>query len=194
MKTLILASESRYKQQLFERLKLPYSTIAPSVNETPLPGETAQNLVHRLAEAKARAVASQYAADGSIIISSDQTAVAKGTILAKPGNHERALKQLRHIRGQKVSFWTGLYVMDTVTSNIWFDCIPYDVHIRPLSDAQIERYLWEEKPYDCVGSFKSEAYGVTLFESMQGEDPTALIGLPLIRLTEFLNKAGILLP
>lgn len=194
MKNLILASESRYKQQLLARLRLPFVSLSPSVDETPLPGESAQNLAQRLAKSKAEAGAYTQSGANSIIISSDQTAVIETVLLDKPGNHEQASKQLKRISGRQVSFLTGLCVIDTASNQIWLDCIPFQVCMRRLSDEQIERYLLQEKPYDCVGSFKSEAYGITLFESMQGDDPTALIGLPLIRLIEFLNRAGISLP
>ena len=146
----------------------------------------------RLSEAKARVGASQY--PDALIIGSDQVALCEGEVLGKPGNHENACRQLARLAGRRVSFMTGLCLYDARSDQAQVDLIPYHVIFRPLTEQQIERYLRREQPYNCAGSFKSEGLGISLFESMQGEDPNALIGLPLIRLTSWLNAAGIQIP
>jgi septum formation protein len=190
--TLVLASTSPFRKALLQRLGLVFETLSPQVDETPLQGESATAMVKRLSEAKARAGAQQYA--DALIIGSDQVAVCEGDVLGKPGNHENAHRQLARLAGHRVSFLTGLCLYDASTDEIKLDLVPYHVNFRALTDQQIERYLKAEQPYNCAGSFKSEGLGISLFESMQGEDPNALIGLPLIRLVSWLNEAGIDVP
>jgi septum formation protein len=191
-KPLILASTSPYRRQLLERLKLPFTTVSPRIDETPLPGETPRQLVLRLSEQKARATAAVHS--GSLIIGSDQTAVLNHEMLGKSGNRTNAFAQLKKCSGNSVTFHTGLCVLDTGSGRIQLDDIEYTVKFRVLTPQQIERYIDSEQPFDCAGSFKAESLGITLFEHMQGDDPTALIGLPLIRLTTMLQNAGIQLP
>lgn len=188
---LILASTSPFRRELLHRLGIDFTAAAPDIDESPLPGETPEALVRRLAEAKARAVGRIRA---GLIIGSDQVATTGGDILGKPGDHARAVAQLQHLSGKTVTFHTGLCLLDTAQDTVQLDVIPFHVEFRRLSDAQIERYLRRERPYNCAGSFRSEALGITLFTRMQGDDPTALIGLPLIRLTGMLAQAGIQLP
>jgi septum formation protein len=188
---LVLASTSPFRRELLQRLGIPFTTAAPDVDESPLPGEAADALVQRLSASKARAVGRTHA---GLIIGSDQVATIGETILGKPGNHERAIEQLQQLSGRTVTFHTGLCLLDTGKDLQQLDVIPFTVEFRQLSTTQIERYLRREQPYNCAGSFKSEALGITLFRRMQGDDPTALIGLPLIRLTDMLAAAGISLP
>jgi septum formation protein len=191
-KPLILASTSPYRRQLLERLKLPFTAEPPQVDEAPLAGETPHQLVLRLSEHKARAVAARHA--GALIIGSDQTAVLNNETLGKSGNRANAIAQLEKCSGNSVIFHTGLCLLDTDSGRIQLDDIVYTVKFRALTLPQIERYIDSEKPFDCAGSFKAESLGITLFEHMRGDDPTALIGLPLIRLTTMLQNAGIQLP
>jgi septum formation protein len=188
---LILASTSPYRKELLERLGLPFETLAPSADETALAGETPPELVQRLALLKARTVG---ATRQGLIIGSDQVASTGNTILGKPGNHSNAAAQLSFLSGKRVSFFTGLCLLNSVNGDLQADVVPYHVQFRTLSSAQIDRYLRTEQPYNCAGSFKSEGLGITLFERVEGDDPTALIGLPLIRLTTMLVNAGIVLP
>jgi len=190
--TLVLASTSPFRKALLQRLDLVFETLSPQVDETALQGEPAETMVKRLSEAKARAGAKQY--PNALIIGSDQVAVCDGDVLGKPGNHENARRQLARLAGHRVSFLTGLCLYDASTDTTRLDLVPYHVTFRGLTDQQIERYLRAEQPYNCAGSFKSEGLGISLFESMQGEDPNALIGLPLIRLVSWLNEAGIAIP
>jgi MAF protein len=164
---------------------------APDVDESPLANETAVALVQRLSESKARAVAATHP---GLVIGSDQVATTGNNILGKPGTHERAFRQLRNLSGKRVTFQTGLCLLNTATGEALVDVIPYTVKFRELGDQQIERYLRHDQPYHCAGSFKSEGLGIALFEYMEGSDPTALIGLPLIRLTGMLAQSGIDLP
>jgi septum formation protein len=188
---LVLASTSPYRRELLQRLDIPFTTAAPDVDESVLPGETPVELVRRLSESKARAVGKTHA---GLIIGSDQVATTGDDILGKPGSHERAVEQLRQLAGKTVTFHTGLCLLDTAKNTLQLDAIPFSVEFRQLSAAQIDHYLRREQPYNCAGSFKSEALGITLFRRMRGDDPTALIGLPLIRLTDMLAVAGITLP
>ncbi len=188
---LVLASSSPYRKQLLDRLGLAFSTVSPDIDETALPGETPDALVERLAEQKARAVGEVHQ---GLIIGSDQVATIDDDILGKPGNHEKAVAQLTRLSGNRVTFHTGLCLLDTAHHEAQVDVVPFTVQFRELSAAQIERYLHAEQPYNCAGSFKSEGLGITLFEKMLGEDPTALVGLPLVKLTEMLSRAGIDLP
>ncbi|MDX1698098.1 MAG: Maf family protein [Thiohalobacterales bacterium] len=191
MPLLVLASSSPYRKQLLDRLGLDYDTISPDINESALPGEAANDLVERLAELKARAVGDTHP---GLIIGSDQIATIGDEILGKPGDHANAVRQLTRLSGNSVTFHTGLCLLDTRHHEAQVDVVPFTVQFRELTRGQIEHYLQREQPYNCAGSFKSEGLGITLFEKMSGEDPTALIGLPLIRLTTMLRNAGIDLP
>lgn len=188
MQPIVLASTSPYRKLLLQRLGLPFETAAPDVEEQPQPGESAEALVTRLSVAKARAVAQRY--PDALIIGSDQAAVLGTQILGKPGDHARAAAQLQAASGKAVTFLTGLCVLNSASGRQTVAVIPYTVFFRPLSDAQIEHYLRHERPYDCAGSFKSEGLGISLFERMAGDDPTSLIGLPLIELTSMLASHG----
>lgn len=186
---LVLGSSSPFRRELLDRLGLDYSCDSPEIDESRLPGETAEQLVLRLAEAKARAVASRHPA--ALVIGSDQVAVLGGEILGKPGTHENALAQLKAASGREVVFQTGLCVYDAASDRALVERVPFKVGFRELSDSQIEHYLQREQPYHCAGSFKSEALGIALFHYMEGEDPNALIGLPLIRLIDLLAELGV---
>ncbi len=186
---LVLASTSPYRRRLLERLQVDFLAVAPDVNEERRAGEGAETLVRRLALAKARSVAGAHA--GSLIIGSDQVAVLGGEILGKPGGHEAAVAQLRGASGREVDFFTGLCLLDVETGESQTAVVPFQVRFRALAPQRIERYLRREKPYDCAGSFKSEGLGIILFEKMHGDDPTALMGLPLITLTSMLERAGL---
>jgi MAF protein len=188
---LILASISPFRKELLERLSLDFVTASPRVDETRRGNESAVELVRRLSEAKARAIG---ATQRGLIIGSDQVATLGDTILGKPGSHERAMDQLRLLSGNAVIFQTGLCLLDSENDSLQVDVVPFTVYFRELDEKQIDRYLRHDRPYNCAGSFKSEGLGITLFERMEGDDPTALIGLPLIRLTAMLEKAGVSLP
>lgn len=187
-----MGSTSRYRRELLQRLNLPFDVAAPDVDETPLPGEAPRALALRLALAKARAVAQQH--PEAVVIGSDQVADLAGEPLGKPGLYERAVEQLRQMRGQTVIFQTALAVVCTATGFEQVDLAPVEVKFRDLSDAEIERYLRAEQPYDCAGSAKSEGLGIALLDAIHSDDPTALIGLPLIRTCRMLRAAGLVLP
>ncbi|MDH5359325.1 MAG: Maf family nucleotide pyrophosphatase [Gammaproteobacteria bacterium] len=186
---LILGSSSPFRRELLDRLGLDYECDSPEIDESRLEGETAEAMVMRLAEAKARAVAKRH--PDALIIGSDQVAVLGEKILGKPGTHDKAFEQLKTATGQLVIFQTGLCLYDSRSDIAQLDRVPFAVQFRHLSDEQIEHYLQRERPYNCAGSFKSEGLGIALFERMQGEDPNALIGLPLIRLVSMLETAGV---
>lgn len=186
---LILASTSPYRRELLNRLGLAFETADPEVDESRRAGETPEALVQRLAEAKARAVAGRH--PGALIIGSDQVAVIEEEILGKPGAHDAAVAQLRRLSGHRVTFLTGLCLLNSATGRVQLDMIPFHVVFRALNDRMIERYLKREQPYNCAGSFKSEGLGIVLFERLEGDDPTALIGLPLIRLSRMLEAEGL---
>lgn len=188
---IILASTSPFRRELLERLNLPFETATPDTDEQPLANESATELVRRLAEAKARAVGNSQT---GLIIGSDQVATCGDEILGKPGTHERARAQLEKLSGQRVVFQTGLCLLNSGTDHVQLEVVPFTVQFRILNSQQIENYLQQDQPYNCAGSFKSEGLGITLFESMEGDDPTALIGLPLIRLTSMLANEGVVLP
>jgi len=188
---LILASTSPFRRELLQRLCIDFSTAAPDIDESAHPGEKPSELVRRLSEAKARAIG---ASRQGLIIGSDQVATTGDDILGKPGSHEKAVEQLQYLSGKSVCFYTGLCLLNTETDNARLEVVPYTVLFRRLDDSQIENYLRADKPYNCAGSFKSEGLGITLFERMEGDDPSALIGLPLIKLTTMLREAGIVLP
>jgi septum formation protein len=186
---LILASTSPFRRQLLARLGLPFEVQAPDIDETPLPEEDPQTMVARLAELKAHAIARRESA--ALVIGSDQVAVLNGQILGKPGGHERAVEQLSRASGKAVLFYTGLCLINSDTGRVRVEVIPYRVVFRLLRREQIENYLRREQPYQCAGSFKSEGLGIALFERLEGEDPSSLIGLPLIRLIRLLETEGV---
>ncbi|NOX08749.1 MAG: septum formation inhibitor Maf [Gammaproteobacteria bacterium] len=186
---LVLASTSPFRKELLSRLQLDFETASPDIDESPLEGEPPLQLVYRLAEQKAKACASQF--PDALLIGSDQIALLGDQILGKPGNHEKACQQLKKLSGQYVSFLTGLCLYNAKQQRSQIEVIQFNVYFRILSDEQIENYLRAETPYNCAGSFKSEAMGVALFDRLEGDDPTALIGLPLIRLTRMLENEGV---
>lgn len=189
---LVLGSTSRYRRELLSRLALPFDVAAPDVDETPAAGEPPKALALRLALAKARAVAAQH--PDAVVIGSDQVADLAGQPLGKPGTHERATLQLQQMRSQTVVFQTAVAVVCQATGFEQVDLAPVRVQFRDLSDAEIERYLRAEQPYDCAGSAKSEGLGIALLDAIDSDDPTALIGLPLIRTCRMLRAAGLTLP
>jgi septum formation protein len=188
-RTLILGSSSRYRKELLSRLKIPFEVAAPEVDETPLSNETPRDLALRLALAKARAVASQN--PEAVVIGSDQVADLEGLPLGKPGNHANAVKQLQRMRGKTVIFQTALSVVCLATGFEQTDLAAVKVTFRDLTDAEIEAYLMAEEPYDCAGSAKSEGLGIALLAAIDNDDPTALVGLPLIRTCHMLSAAGV---
>ncbi|MEW6467194.1 MAG: Maf family protein [Pseudomonadota bacterium] len=187
--SLILASTSPYRQELLTRLGLRFEAIGPHIDETRLEGEDAVSMVRRLAREKARAVAERW--PSGWVIGSDQCAVLGDQVLGKPGTHERAVTQLTAASGRSVVFHTGLCLMNIGLGFERTVDVPFTVRFRNLSTAEIEYYLMRETPYDCAGSFKSEGLGIALFEALEGNDPTALVGLPLIALCGLLREAGI---
>jgi septum formation protein len=187
--TLILASTSRYRRELLERLRLPFTVESPDVDETPLPGEQPAALAQRLALAKARAVAARH--PEAVVIGSDQVADLDGTPVGKPGTHERAVQQLRAMSGRSVVFQTGVAVVCAARGFAGAALVPVTVRFRALNDAEIEHYLRTEQPYDCAGSAKSETLGIALLDAIESDDPSALVGLPLIRTCALLRQAGI---
>ncbi|TFZ04041.1 Maf family nucleotide pyrophosphatase [Ramlibacter humi] len=189
---LILGSTSRYRRELMGRLGLPFDVVAPDVDEAPEPGETPAALARRLALAKAQAVARKH--PGAIVIGSDQVADLDGQPLGKPGDHARATAQLRSMRGHTVVFQTALAVVCLDSGFEGQDLAPVEVVFRSLTDAEIEDYLRKEQPYDCAGSAKSEGLGISLLDAIRSDDPTALIGLPLIRTCRLLRMAGLQVP
>ncbi len=189
---LILASSSAYRRELLQRLGLPFRCMAPDVDESGIGGESPAQQVVRLAQAKTAAVAP--AGEAAVVIGSDQLAVLDGGVLGKPGDAQTAAAQLRHMRSRTVEFLTAVCVLEAATGTVQTDVVPFNVAFRDYSDAEIHRYIEADRPLDCAGSFKSERLGITLVRRMEGTDPTALIGLPLIRLSEMLRAAGVLLP
>ena len=189
---LVLASTSRYRRELLQRLGLDFTVQAPEVDETPAAGEAPRALALRLALAKAQAVAALQ--PEAVVIGSDQVADLRGEPLGKPGTHARAILQLQRMRGQRVVFQTAVAVVCHATGFAQVDLAPVEVQFRALSDAEIERYLLAEQPYDCAGSAKSEGLGISLLDAIHNDDPTALIGLPLIRTCRLLRAAGLVLP
>ena len=189
---LILGSTSRYRRELMERLRLPFDIVAPEVDETPAPGETPAALARRLALAKARAVATLH--PHALVVGSDQVCDLDGEPLGKPGDHARATAQLQRLRGRSVVFHTAVAVAGRASSGQAFeaqDLASVRVRFRTLSDAEIETYLRLDEPYDCAGSGRCEALGITLLEAIDSDDPTALVGLPLIRTARLLREAGL---
>lgn len=194
MKTpdLILASTSIYRQALLEKLALPFRCMAPLIDETPRPEESAEQLVQRLALEKAKAVAANNPA--SWIIGSDQVCTINGLVVGKPGSEPAAIAQLQAASGQRITFYTGLCLYDATQDRYQLLAEPFHVHFRALSSEQIKRYVKAEMPLDCAGSFKSEGLGITLFSQLEGRDPNSLIGLPVIALVDMLAAWGMELP
>ncbi len=188
--TLILASSSPYRQQLLQRLGVPFVAIAPNLDESPLPGETPKNLTLRLAQAKAQTLSTLH--PNAWVIGSDQSADLNGHVIGKPGTHSAALAQLKQMQGQVVVFHTALCLIGPNFCETIH--VPTAVQFRNLPEQVLDQYLRLEQPYDCAGSAKSEGMGIILLEKIESEDPTALIGLPLIALTSLLHQAGIPLP
>ena len=188
-RALILGSTSRYRRELLERLRIPFDVVSPDVEETPLAGEAPHALATRLALAKAKAVAALY--PHAVVIGSDQVADLHGEPLGKPGNHERAVRQLQRMRGQTVVFQTAVSVVCMDSQFEKTELAQIKVRFRDLSNSEIEAYLRAEEPYDCAGSAKSEGLGIALLDAIENDDPTALIGLPMIRTARLLREAGI---
>ncbi len=186
---LILGSSSRYRRELLERLRLPFEVLAPELDETPLAGEAPALLASRLALAKARAIASQR--PHAIVIGSDQVADLNGQAIGKPGTHQRAVEQLLAMSGQMVVFHTAVAVVCAESGFSACEIAPVRVRFRTLTEVEIENYLLAEQPYDCAGSAKSEGLGISLLASIESDDPTTLIGLPLIRTSQMLRQAGL---
>ena len=186
---LVLASTSRYRKELLERLGLAFETASPGVNEQPLDAEAPADTALRLSVLKARSLEAKYG--DSLIIGSDQVASCAGAVLGKPGDHANAVRQLRSLSGRTARFDTAVSLLDARSSSVQSRVVPCTVLFRKLDDARIEAYLRREQPYDCAGSAKSEGLGIALIARMDTEDPTALIGLPLIALTEMLERAGL---
>ena len=186
---VVLASTSRYRRELLERLRLPFDVVAPEVDEGALPGEAPAALAARLALAKAQAVAAQH--PQAVVIGSDQVAELDGVAIGKPGSHERAVAQLRAMRGRSVVFHTAVAVQRAASGYAGAALAPVKVRFRDLRDDEIEHYLRTEQPYDCAGSAKCETLGIALLEAIESDDPTALVGLPLIRTSALLRAAGL---
>ena len=186
---LILGSTSRYRRELLERLRIPFEVRSPDIDESPLPGEAPAALASRLALAKAQAVAARH--PGAVVIGSDQVADLDGQSVGKPGSHERAVEQLRAMSGRSVVFQTAVAVVRRDSGFAGSALVPVTVRFRSLGEAEIERYLRIEQPYDCAGSAKSETLGIALLEAIESNDPTALVGLPLIKTCELLRAAGL---
>ena len=189
MLTLVLASSSPYRRELLSRFKLPFDVFSPDIDETPHINEKAKEISFRLAREKAFKVAPHYA--NSLIIGSDQTAACENQIIEKPNTHENAIKQLDFLSGKIVTFYTSLCLLNTKTQKVQECVVEFEVKYKKLNHKMIETYLLKEQPYNCVGSVKSEGLGITLLEYIKGEDPTALIGLPLIKLSDMLQNEGI---
>ena len=183
---LILASTSPFRKTILSKLGVDFDTASPEVDETAIENETPQQLVERLSIAKAKAVAEKT--NNALVIGSDQVSVINGEIIGKPHTHENAVKQLQNASGKTVTFYTGLCLYNSITNQYQSEVVPFNVVFRTLTEQQIENYLRKEEPYNCAGSFKSEALGIVLFEKLEGEDPNTLMGLPLIRLVKMLEK------
>ena len=188
---LILGSTSRYRRELLQRLQIPFEVVSPEVDESQYAGETPEQLARRLALAKARAVAANF--PDAVVIGSDQVAELAGQALGKPGSHAKAVDQLRLMQGQSLVFHTAVAVVCLESGFEQTDLAAVAVQFRALSDLEIENYLQAEQPYDCAGSAKSEGLGIALLDSIASDDPTALVGLPLIRTCRMLRAAGVVL-
>ena len=189
---LVLASTSAYRRELLQRFDLPFEVARPDIDESPLPGEHPRSTAERLAIEKARAVAGNFA--DALIIGSDQVAAMGDIRFGKPGTVERAVAQLKQMSGQTVIFHTALALLNTTTGEAQIDVVPTEVRFRALSDDEIVRYVEKERPLDCAGSAKSEGLGITLLDALSGDDPNALVGLPLIALARMLRREGVALP
>ncbi|THF60873.1 Maf family protein [Pseudothauera rhizosphaerae] len=189
---IVLASTSAYRRMLLERFGITFETDRPEVDEAPLPGETPPQTAERLAVEKARAVAARH--PDALVIGSDQVAHLGSEVFGKPGTVERAVAQLQRMSGRTVVFHTALAVINTATGRVHCEGVPTTVRFRELSDAEIVRYVDKERPLDCAGSAKSEGLGITLLDALSGDDPTALVGLPLIALSRMLRAEGVELP
>lgn len=189
---LVLASTSAYRRELLQRFDLPFEVARPDIDESPLPGEHPRSTAERLAIEKARAVAGNFA--DALIIGSDQMAAMGDIRFGKPGTVERAVAQLKQMSGQTVIFHTALALLNTTTGEAQIDVVPTEVRFRTLSDDEIVRYVEKERPLDCAGSAKSEGLGITLLDALSGDDPNALVGLPLIALARMLRHEGVALP
>lgn len=183
---IILASTSPFRKAILDKLGIDFDIAAPETDETPLENETPQQLVERLSIAKAKAIADKT--ENALVIGSDQVSVINGEIIGKPHTHEKAVKQLLNASGKTVTFYTGLCLYNSSTHQYQSEVVPFNVVFRSLEEKQIENYLKKEKPYNCAGSFKSEALGIVLFEKLVGDDPNTLMGLPLIRLVKMLEQ------
>jgi septum formation protein len=192
MQQLVLASSSPFRRSLLQRLGLPFESANPEVDETPQANEKPEQTASRLALAKAQAVAVRF--PGALIIGSDQVAVCDGVILGKPGTHGNAVTQLRMVRGNSAAFYTALCLLNSATGSSQSALAVNTVFFRDYSDDDIERYLQREQPYNCAGSAKAEGLGIVMIARMQGDDPNALIGLPLIELTSMLRREGVAIP
>lgn len=186
---LILGSSSVYRRELLQRLQIPFETVSPEIDETPLHGETPDATALRLAKAKASKIAATY--PDALIIGADQVAVLNGMQLGKPLNHANAFQQLRFMQGKEVMFYTAISLLNSRSNHMQARGIPFRIKFRQLSDRQILNYLNKEQPYHCAGSAKSEGLGIVLIERMTGDDPNALIGLPMITLVDMLANEGI---
>lgn len=189
---IVLASTSRYRRELLQRLRVPFDVFSPSVDERPLAAEKPADTALRLAALKAAAGAAAH--PDAVVIGSDQVADVDGIAISKPGSHERALEQLEQLQGRSVSFFTALALLDGATGSLQSDNIVTVVRFRTLPRAALDAYLHADTPYDCAGAAKIESLGIALVESVTSDDPTALIGLPLIRLTAMLAACGIAVP
>ncbi len=189
VRRLVLASSSPYRRALLERLMLPFHVVIPDIDETPRPGESPLALVERLSREKALAVVDTQA--HALVIGSDQVALHNSEIVGKPRDHEHAVEQLRRASGKTITLLTGIALIDSDSGREQVDVIPYSVRFRMLNDVQIERYLHKEQPYQCSGSLRADGLGVALLEGFEGNDPNALIGLPLIRLVDMLVVEGV---
>ena len=187
--TLILASSSKYRRELLHKLQIPFNSVSPKVDETPLPNEKPHQTALRLAQEKAKKISKKY--PHALVIGCDQVATLDGQQIGKPLNHQNATKQLQLLRGREVTFHSALCLYNASTGNMQAEVVPYLVRFRELSNAQIEKYLNKEQPYHCAGSAKSEGLGIALIDRMIGEDPNALIGLPLIKLVTMLQNEGV---
>ncbi|MDZ7652323.1 MAG: Maf family nucleotide pyrophosphatase [Burkholderiaceae bacterium] len=192
MQRIVLASTSPYRRELLSRLRLTFDSVPPAIDESALAGESPRATARRLAQAKAVAVATL--APAAVVIGSDQVADLDGEPLNKPGSHAAALAQLQRLQGREAVFHTALCVATAGGSHLDIDCVPTRVRFRRLSTAQLEAYLQADQPYDCAGAAKIESLGIALVESVRSDDPTALIGLPLIRLSTMLARAGLRIP
>lgn len=186
---LILGSSSIYRRELLQRLRIPFETVSPEIDEAPLPGEIPEATALRLAKAKASKIAATY--PDALIIGADQVAVLNGVQLGKPLNHANALQQLRFMQGKEVMFYTAISLLNSRSNHLQTRIVPFRIKFRQLSDQQILNYLNKEQPYHCAGSAKSEGLGIVLIERMTGDDPNALIGLPMIALVDMLANEGV---